>query len=376
VATARACLSNGDGTEVQLLGEARASCAKPRHRGPPQVDFRGEFLHAFLTPNAALRQAGAVTQGGTEVRADGMEYTTWTGVIGRAACSGSRPRQPEPRGREQPAMSGAAGLHHRRVERHRPGAGPRYYRAGYRLALVARRGAEVRPGRAPRASTRARASGLPPTCATSPPSPRPAAPASRRQGLPDVVIANAGISVGIDTAYFEDLEVMRATFETNNLGMAATFQPFIGADARPRRRARLVGIASVAGIRGLPGHGAYCASKAAVISYCESLRGELRAGGVKVVTVLPGYIATPLTAKPLQHAVPDAADDFADRAFHVHRRRGQLPRDPVADGCGGQADACAAQRGVRPPAGGPRPQAPRGRMTRVRGAPSRPRRAA
>ena len=79
----------------------------------------------------------------------------------------------------------------------------------------------------------------------------------------------------MDTAEFDDMEVMRATFETNNLGLAATFQPFVRAFCE-RRSGTLVGIASVAGIRGLPGHGAYCSSKAAVISYCESLRGECR----------------------------------------------------------------------------------------------------
>ena len=84
------------------------------------------------------------------------------------------------------------------------------------------------------------------------------------------------------------------TFATNNVGMAATFQPFVGEMVR-RGSGALVGIGSVAGIRGLPGHGAYCASKAAVISYCESLRGELRPAGVKVVTICPGYIDTPLT---------------------------------------------------------------------------------
>ena len=56
-------------------------------------------------------------------------------------------------------------------------------------------------------------------------------------------------------------------------------------------------MASVAGIRGLPGHGAYCASKAAVISYCESLRGELGRHGVGVSVIAPGYVATPLTAR-------------------------------------------------------------------------------
>ena len=74
-------------------------------------------------------------------------------------------------------------------------------------------------------------------------------------------IANAGISVGMDTAVRADLEVMRATFETNNLGLAATFHPFV-APMIERRRGTLVGIASVAGMRGLPGHGAYSASKA------------------------------------------------------------------------------------------------------------------
>lgn len=135
------------------------------------------------------------------------------------------------------------------------------------------------------------------------------------QGLPDTVIACAGISVGIDSADFADLEQLRATFETNNLGMAATFQPFL-APMRERRSGTLVGIASVAGIRGLPGHGAYCASKAAVVNYCESLRGECRPFGVKVVTIAPGYVATPLTSRN-RYAMPFlmTPDAFADRAF-------------------------------------------------------------
>ncbi len=135
------------------------------------------------------------------------------------------------------------------------------------------------------------------------------------QGLPDVVIASAGISIGMDTAERSDLDVMRQTFATNNLGLAATFHPFISA-MRERGSGALVGMASVAGIRGLPGHGAYCASKAGVISYCESLRGELRARGVKVVTISPGYIDTPLTRQnryPMPFLMQ--ADAFADRAF-------------------------------------------------------------
>ena len=136
-----------------------------------------------------------------------------------------------------------------------------------------------------------------------------------QQGLPDVVIANAGISVGIDTAVRSDLDVMTRTFATNNIGLAATFHPFVGAMCA-RGSGTLVGIGSVAGIRGLLGHGAYCASKAAVIAYCESLRGELRSSGVAVVTICPGYIDTPLTRQN-SYSMPFLmqVDDFARRAF-------------------------------------------------------------
>jgi short-subunit dehydrogenase len=116
-----------------------------------------------------------------------------------------------------------------------------------------------------------------------------------QQGLPDVVIANAGISVGMDTAVREDLQLMADLFALNNVGLAATFHSFLAA-MRARGAGTLVGIASVAAIRGLPGHGAYCASKAGVVAYCESVRGECRGSGVRVVTIVPGYVATPLTA--------------------------------------------------------------------------------
>lgn len=136
-----------------------------------------------------------------------------------------------------------------------------------------------------------------------------------QMGLPDVVIANAGISLGVDTAEREDLEVFHQVLRTNTLGVAHTFHPFIR-PMQARGHGKLVGVASVAGIRGLPGHAAYCASKAAVISYCESLRGELRANGVEVITLAPGYIATPLTARnryPMPFLMP--ADAFAAAAL-------------------------------------------------------------
>ncbi len=140
------------------------------------------------------------------------------------------------------------------------------------------------------------------------------------QGVPEVVIANAGISIGMDTAERGDLEVMARTFAVNNTGMAASFHPFIE-PMRRRGSGTLVGIASVAAIRGLPGHAAYCASKAGVLSYCESLRGELRGSGVRMVTILPGYIDTPLTRQnryPMPFLMP--ADAFAERAARAIER--------------------------------------------------------
>ena len=196
----------------------------------------------------------------------------------------------------------------------------RFRAAGYRLALVARRTAEAQAWALAQGFDAA-------SCAVYAADVRDldaivgaAQACIAAQGVPDVVIASAGISVGFDTAEFDDLEVMRAIFETNNLGMAATFHPFV-APMRARGTGTLVGIASVSGIRGLPGHGAYCASKAAVISYCESLRVELRSSGVKVVTVGPGYIDTPLTrSNPYRMPFLMPAEDFADQAFNAITR--------------------------------------------------------
>jgi short-subunit dehydrogenase len=167
---------------------------------------------------------------------------------------------------------------------------------GYRLALVARRGAEIEAWIATRALPADRARVFVADVRDVDAITAAGRVCIAEMGLPDVVIANAGISVGVDIADPADLDRVRACFETNVIGLAATFQPFVDG-MRERRAGTLVGIASVAGIRGLPGHAAYCASKAAVISLCESLRGECRASGVKVVTICPGYIATPLTSR-------------------------------------------------------------------------------
>ena len=193
----------------------------------------------------------------------------------------------------------------------------RFHRSGYRLALVARRTSEVKTWASAQGISADSYEIYSADVAVTDSIVAAGRDCIARQGVPDVVIANAGISVGMDTAVRDDIDVMARTFATNNIGVAATFHPFADAMAQ-RGCGTLVGIGSVAGIRGLPGHGAYCASKAAVISYCESLRGEMRPHGVRVVTISPGYIDTPLTRQN-RYSMPFLmqADDFADRAFRA-----------------------------------------------------------
>jgi NAD(P)-dependent dehydrogenase (short-subunit alcohol dehydrogenase family) len=142
-----------------------------------------------------------------------------------------------------------------------------------------------------------------------------------RAGVPDVVIANAGVSVGTLTEDAEDLGAFQQVMDVNVLGIVRTFQPFVEA-MRTVQKGTLVGIASVAGIRGLPGAAAYSASKAAAISYLESLRVELHGSGVKVVTICPGYIKTPMTSvNPYYMPFILDADDAARRMARAIARQ-------------------------------------------------------
>lgn len=141
-----------------------------------------------------------------------------------------------------------------------------------------------------------------------------------RVGTPDIVIANAGVSIGTLTRYAEDSDVFQHVLDINVMGAVKTFQPFVAA-MREAGRGQLVGIASVAGFRGLPGSGAYSASKAAFISYLESLRLEMRGSGVKVVTLCPGYIRTPMTdINPYPMPFMLEADDAARRIARTIER--------------------------------------------------------
>lgn len=191
----------------------------------------------------------------------------------------------------------------------------RFYQAGYSLALVARRTQEIQSWATQRGLDPLRHQIYGADVAVIDSIVAAGERCLLQQGLPNVVLACAGISFGVDTARRVDLDVIARTYAVNNTGTAATFNPFLERMVQ-RGSGVLVGIGSVNGIRGFAGHGANCPSKAAMISYCECLRGELRSSGVKVVTLCPGYIDTPLTRKN-DYAMPFLMrpEDFAEKAI-------------------------------------------------------------
>ena len=149
-----------------------------------------------------------------------------------------------------------------------------------------------------------------------------------RCGAPDLVIANAGVSVGTHGDELADVAKLRRVLEVNTAGLAATLAAFAPA-MRAAGRGTLAGIASVAGLRGIPGAGAYSASKAAAIAWLESLRNELAGSGVAVVTVCPGYVDTPMTRvnryrMPFLMPADEAARRIA-RAIAARRRLAVIP---------------------------------------------------
>ena len=123
---------------------------------------------------------------------------------------------------------------------------------------------------------------------------RAMAAAAEDFGLPDLVIANAGVSAGTSGEDLRDVAHLRRLLEVNVAGVAVTLAAFAPA-MRRAGRGTLACIASVAGFRGLAGNGAYSASKAAAITWMESLRTEMHGSGVSVVCICPGYIDTPMT---------------------------------------------------------------------------------
>jgi short-subunit dehydrogenase len=176
-------------------------------------------------------------------------------------------------------------------------------------------------------------------------------------GAPDLVIANAGVSVGTHGNEPADVAKLRRVLEVNVTGLAASLAAFAPA-MRAARRGTLAGIASVAGFRGIPGAGAYSASKAAAIAWLESLRNELAGSGVAVVTVCPGFVDTPMTRvnryrMPFLLPADEAARRIA-RAIAARRRMAVIPWQMALVGTvlrmlpGALYDRAMAKRGRKP----------------------------
>lgn len=128
----------------------------------------------------------------------------------------------------------------------------------------------------------------------------------------DLVIANAGISAGTGGGG-ESAEQTRAIFAVNVDGVMNTVLPAIDI-MRSRRHGQIAIMASLAGYRGLPGAPSYCASKAAVKTWGEGLRGHLAGDGIKVSVICPGFVTTRMTAVN-KFKMPFLMD--ADRAARI-----------------------------------------------------------
>jgi short-subunit dehydrogenase len=139
-------------------------------------------------------------------------------------------------------------------------------------------------------------------------------------GPADLLVANAG--VGIPTTLDPvNIEAVEETFRVNLMGVIYAIDAALPA-MLARGSGQIAAVSSLAGYRGFPGESAYCASKAAVNTYLEGLRVQLRDRGVSVTTVCPGYVHTPMTAAnpgPMPWVL--SADEAADRIVRALRRR-------------------------------------------------------
>ncbi|HEX6088301.1 MAG TPA: SDR family NAD(P)-dependent oxidoreductase [Thermoanaerobaculia bacterium] len=114
-------------------------------------------------------------------------------------------------------------------------------------------------------------------------------------GTFDLAVANAGVSIPNHAEKFSYADAEQV-FRVNVLGMLALYDAVIPSMIE-RRSGRFAGIASLAGLRGLPGAAPYSASKAAMQAFLEASRVELAPYGVGVTIVNPGFVTTAMTAK-------------------------------------------------------------------------------
>lgn len=133
-------------------------------------------------------------------------------------------------------------------------------------------------------------------------------------GTVDVVIANAGITA-VNRTGAGDFEVDKRVIRTNLLGAMATIDAAVRI-FRAQGRGHVVGVSSVSAFRGIPGSGAYSASKAALSNYLDAARIELRNKNVAVTVIHPGFVATEISSNmekmPFVISAEAAAKDMAD----------------------------------------------------------------
>ncbi|AMV38760.1 SDR family NAD(P)-dependent oxidoreductase [Planctomyces sp. SH-PL62] len=144
----------------------------------------------------------------------------------------------------------------------------------------------------------------------------------------DVLVACAGVG---RMTHVPDLDTagLRAMLEVNVLGMAQSFEAVLPGMIG-RGRGHLVGISSVAGLRGMPWMASYSASKAAVWTYLEGLRPALKRRGVRITTVFPGFVRTGMTldvpfARPVTMLEPEQAAVHIVRAIEKGSRDYMFP---------------------------------------------------
>jgi short-subunit dehydrogenase len=147
-------------------------------------------------------------------------------------------------------------------------------------------------------------------------------------GAFDLAIANAGVSIPGHATKFK-LDDAEQIIRVNVLGMLYLFDAVIPSMVE-RRSGRFAGVASIAGLRGIPAASAYSASKAAMQAFLEAARVELAPHGVGVTIVNPGFVATPMTEKnrfkmPFLLTADRAAKIIAD-GLERGRRVVEFPR--------------------------------------------------
>lgn len=155
--------------------------------------------------------------------------------------------------------------------------------------------------------------------------------AKKRFGKVDIALLNSGVGYKVDIEEFSAGPAQK-TFDVNVMGLINCVEVLVP-DFIERKDGMIIGVSSIADARGFTKSGFYCASKAAATIFLQSLRVELRKYKVKVLTVKPGFVRTPLTKKnefkmPFLME-PDKAAGIIIRGIEKEKRIIQFPLPTV-----------------------------------------------